>query len=48
MMLMFGIGDPDYFPLLFGTVLGIVFLIIICAMVSLGMWVILKIIDIKV
>jgi tight adherence protein B len=48
MMLMFGSGDPEYFPLLFGTVLGIVFLVIIIAMVSLGMWVIMKIIDIKV
>jgi tight adherence protein B len=48
MMLMFGSGDPEYFPLLFGTVLGIVFLIIICGMVGLGMWVIMKIIDIKV
>lgn len=48
MMLMFGSGDPDYFPMLFGTLLGGVFLIIIIGMVSLGMWVILKIIDIKV
>lgn len=48
MMMMFGAGDPDYFPLLFGTVLGVIFLIIICAMVSLGMWIIFKIIDIKV
>lgn len=48
MMLMFGTGDPDYFPMLFGTVLGVVALIVICGMVSLGMFVILKIIDIKV
>lgn len=48
MMLMFGSGDPDYFPLLFGTVIGIIFLIIIIGMVSLGMWIIFKIIDIKV
>lgn len=48
MMLMFGSGDPDYFPMLFGTVLGVVALVVICGMVSLGMWVILKIIDIKV
>lgn len=48
MILMFGSGDPDYFPLLFGTVLGIVALIVICGMVALGMWVIMKIIDIKV
>lgn len=48
MMLMFGAGDPDYFPLLFGTVLGVIFLIIICAMVGVGMWIIFKIIDIKV
>lgn len=48
MILMFGSGDPEYFPLLFGTFLGVVFLIIICGMVALGMWVILKIVDIKV
>lgn len=48
MIVMFGSGDPDYFPLLFGTVLGIVALLIICGMVALGMFVILKIIDIKV
>jgi tight adherence protein B len=48
MMLMFGSGDPEYFPLLFGTLLGVIALIIICGMVALGMWVILKIIDIKV
>jgi len=48
MIAMFGSGDPDYFPLLFGTFLGIVALIIICGMVGFGMFVILKIIDIKV
>lgn len=48
MMLMFGSGDPDYFPMLFGTPLGIVALIVICGMVGIGMWAILKIIDIKV
>jgi tight adherence protein B len=48
MMLMFGSGDPEYFPLLFGTLLGVIALIIICGMVAIGMWVILKIIDIKV
>lgn len=48
MILMFGSGDPDYFPLLFGTVLGVVALVVICGMVALGMWIILKIIDIKV
>jgi tight adherence protein B len=48
MILMFGSGDPEYFPLLFGSVLGIVALIIICGMVGLGLFVILKIIDIKV
>jgi tight adherence protein B len=48
MIVMFGSGDPDYFPLLFGTVLGIVALLLICGMVGLGMFVILKIIDIKV
>ncbi|MFA7614744.1 MAG: type II secretion system F family protein [Candidatus Caldatribacteriota bacterium] len=48
MIVMFGSGDPDYFPLLFGTFLGIIALIIICGMVGFGMWVIMKIIDIKV
>jgi tight adherence protein B len=48
MILMFGSGDPDYFPMLFGTVLGVLALIVICGMVALGMFVILKIIDIKV
>lgn len=48
MMLMFGAGDPDYFPLLFGTILGIIALILICGMVFIGMFVIMKIIDIKV
>lgn len=48
MILMFGSGDPDYFPLLFGTMLGVVALLVICGMVALGMFVILKIIDIKV
>ncbi len=48
MIVMFGSGDPDYFPLLFGTVLGIVALLVICGMVALGMFIILKIIDIKV
>jgi tight adherence protein B len=48
MIVMFGSGDPDYFPLLFGTLLGIVALLLICGMVALGMFVILKIIDIKV
>lgn len=48
MILMFGSGDAEYFPLLFGTVLGVIALIVICGMVALGMWVIFKIIDIKV
>lgn len=48
MIIMFGMGDPEYFPLLFETLLGIIALIIICAMVAFGMWVIFKIIDIKV
>lgn len=48
MIIMFGSGDPEYFPLLFGTILGVVALVLICGMVALGMWVILKIIDIKV
>lgn len=45
---MFGSGDPEYFPLLFGTFFGILALIIICGLVGLGMFVIMKIIDIKV
>lgn len=48
MMLMFGSGDPDYFRLLFTTPLGILAFVIICGMVSLGMYVIMKIIKIKV
>jgi tight adherence protein B len=48
MIAMFGSGDPEYFPLLFGTVLGIISLIIICSMVGVGMFIIMKIIDIKV
>ncbi len=48
MIVMFGTGDPEYFPLLFGTIPGILCLIVICGMVGLGMWVIMKIIDIKV
>jgi tight adherence protein B len=48
MIILFGSGDPEYFPMLFGTFLGIVALVVICGMVGLGMFVILKIIDIKV
>jgi len=48
MILMFGSGDPEYFPLLFGSVLGVIALIVICGMVGIGLFVILKIIDIKV
>ncbi|HLT23302.1 MAG TPA: type II secretion system F family protein [Bacteriovoracaceae bacterium] len=48
MIIMFGSGDPDYFPMLFGTFLGVVALCIICGMVGFGMWVIMKIINIKV
>jgi tight adherence protein B len=48
MILMFGSGDPEYFPLLFGTVIGVIALVFICGLVALGMWVIMKIIDIKV
>jgi tight adherence protein B len=48
MIILFGSGDPEYFPLLFGTVLGVISLIVICGMVAFGMWVIMKIIDIKV
>lgn len=48
MIALFGSGDPDYFPLLFGTLLGVIALVVICGMVAVGMWVIMKIIDIKV
>jgi tight adherence protein B len=48
MIMLFGTGDPEYFPLLFGTILGIVALAVICGLVAFGMWVIFKIIDIKV
>lgn len=48
MIVMFGSGDPEYFPLLFGTFLGVIALCVICGMVGFGMWVIMKIIDIKV
>lgn len=48
MIVMFGSGDPEYFPLLFGTFLGLVALVVICGMVGFGMWVIMKIINIKV
>lgn len=48
MMLMFASGDPTYFSLMFGTIPGIFLFLVICGMVSLGMWVIFKIIRIKV
>ena len=48
MIIMFGSGDPEYFPLLFGTFLGVIALVVICGMVGFGMWVIMKIINIKV
>lgn len=48
MMLMFGSGDPNYFSLLFGTIPGILVFLVICGLVSLGMWIIFKIIQIKV
>lgn len=48
MIIMFGSGDPEYFGLLFGTIPGILAFMLICGMVGLGMWVIMKIIDIKV
>ncbi len=48
MIVMFGSGDPEYFPLLFGTPLGVISLLVICGMVAFGMWVIMKIINIKV
>ena len=48
MIVMFGSGDPEYFPLLFGTILGLIAMVVICGMVALGMWVIMKIINIKV
>lgn len=48
MMLMFGSGDPTYFGLLFGTIPGILVFLLICGLVALGMWIIFKIIQIKV
>lgn len=48
MIIMFGSGDPEYFPLLFTTLLGLITFAVICGMVALGMFVIMKIIDIKV
>ncbi len=45
---LFGTGDPEYFPLLFGTIYGVLALVAICGLVAFGMWVIFKIIDIKV
>lgn len=48
MIAMFGSGDPDYWPLLFGTLPGIIALIVICGMVAVGMFCIMKIIQIKV
>ncbi|MGE3609460.1 MAG: type II secretion system F family protein [Bacteriovoracaceae bacterium] len=48
MMVMFGNEDPDYFPTLFGTFYGILALLAILGLVALGMWVILKIVNIKV
>lgn len=48
MMLMFGSGDPSYFGLLFGTIPGILVFLLICGLVGLGMWIIFKIIQIKV
>jgi len=48
MILMFGVGDPDYFSLLFGTIPGVIALILMCGLVALGMWIIMKIVKIKV
>lgn len=48
MILVLGAGDEEVFPLFFGTFFGIVALIVICGFVALGMWVIMKIVDIKV
>lgn len=48
MILILGAGDPDVFPMFFGTIPGLIALIAICALVALGMWVIFKIVDIKV
>jgi tight adherence protein B len=48
MILMFGSGDPEYFPMLFGTPFGAGVLVVVCGMVGFGMWVISKIIKIKV
>lgn len=48
MILILGSGDPDVFPMFFGTIPGIIALLAICGLVALGMWVIMKIVDIKV
>ncbi len=48
MIIMFGMGDPEYFPLLFGSFLGLLAVLVICGLVAFGMWVIFRIIDIKV
>jgi tight adherence protein B len=43
-----GAGDPEIFPMFFGTIPGVIALMAICGLVFVGMWVIFKIIDIKV
>ncbi|MES2528566.1 MAG: type II secretion system F family protein [Bdellovibrionota bacterium] len=48
MIAILGMGDPQIFPMFFGTIPGIIALTAICGLVWLGMWVIFKIIDIKV
>ena len=48
MILVLGAGDPEIFPMFFGTIPGIIALLAICGLVALGMWVIMKIVDIKV
>ncbi len=48
MIVILGIGDPEIFPMFFGTIPGVIALAAICGLVWLGMWVIFKIIDIKV
>jgi tight adherence protein B len=48
MILILGVGDPEIFPLFFGTIPGVLAIAAICGLVFVGMWVIFKIIDIKV
>lgn len=48
MIIMFASGDPEYLPRLLTTPLGLIALFVICGLVAFGMWIIMKIINIKV